>query len=135
MGLISALPLAGPGLGAVSGGAPHPSSSIVMGIGGSWSQKREMTIWRGRAPWGNLPGLWREGRTLFFPRINFNSCLVSWLLSWVGGIRGDRKEQGMLIGFFMFCKDGFPPTGFTMTSNNQMVWGSGASAPLASPVV
>ena len=27
--------LAGPGLGAVPGGAPHPSSSIVMGTGGS----------------------------------------------------------------------------------------------------
>uniref|UniRef100_A0A671F1V3 Uncharacterized protein n=1 Tax=Rhinolophus ferrumequinum TaxID=59479 RepID=A0A671F1V3_RHIFE len=36
-------------------------------------QKRETTIWRGRASWENLPGLWGESGTWLFPRINFNS--------------------------------------------------------------
>lgn len=61
MGLISPPFLSGPGLGAVPGGASHPSSSIVMDMGGSRGQKREMTIWRGRASWGKLPELWEEG--------------------------------------------------------------------------
>lgn len=42
----------GPGLGAVFGGASHPSSSIIMGVGEAWdSEGSEMTTW-----WGTAPG-------------------------------------------------------------------------------
>ena len=75
-----------------------------MTVGGSRGSEKRDDHLEGQGPLGKPSWMWRVGGTLFFPRINFNSCLVSWLLSWMGGIRGDRKEQGLLIRFFMFCK-------------------------------
>lgn len=66
--------LAGPGLGAVPGGAPHPSGSIVTGIDGRW----------GRAPRGTLLRLWGGGEGDFvFSKNKFQSCCV-----WVAVLAG-----------------------------------------------
>lgn len=60
-------------------------------------------VWQGSLgkPSWTVAGGW-SGGTLFFPRINFNCCLVSWLFSWMAGIRGEKKEQGLCIMFFTF---------------------------------
>lgn len=54
VGPVSPPPLAGPGLGAVPGGAPHPSGSIVTGIAGRWGRAGpERCPSEGQGPLGN----------------------------------------------------------------------------------